>query len=152
MSFLADSLERFRRWRARYRSQSQDEPPVTRFIISKTHRWNDTDGFRLKPTAFLPGRSPGSLWELSVFRIDNLGQAGIWQLAQSYVVPEGRNIHGRADLTSGDVERTDPPLRIEHDDVPPRHANVLGWPEDKDEQLAVAQELALRARHHPPPQ
>ena len=85
-----------------------------------------------------------------MFRIDNLGKAQIWQLAQSYVVPEGRNIHGRADLTFVDIERTDSPLWIDLDDVPPRHGNVLGWPEDKDEQLGVAQELALRAQHHPP--
>ena len=150
MSFLADSLKRFRRWRARSRGESQDGPPVTRFIINRSLRWNDTDGFRLKPAAFLPRKSAGSPWELSVFRIDELGQAEVWRLADLYVVPEGRNIHGRADLTSADIERTHAPLWIDFDEDPPRHANVLGWPEAKDEQLAVAQELALRARHHPP--
>ena len=150
MNFLVDLLKRFRHWRASSRSESPDGPLVTRFIFSKTLRWNDTDGFRLKPTAFLPRRSSGSPWALSVFRIDNLVNAEIWQLARSYVLPEGRNIHGRADLIPADIERTDPPLWIDFDEDPPRHANVCGWPEAQDEQLAVAQDLVLRARHHPP--
>ncbi len=38
------------------------------------------------------------------------------------------------------------PLRVDFDEPPPRHANVLGWPRERDQQLALAQSLATAAR------
>lgn len=89
--------------------------------------------------------------ELSVFRIDGLKSAAIWDLARKHVLPAGRNLHGRADLTRGQIETTEPPLELVMDESPPRHGNVIRWPAEKDEQLALAQELAARATHVEPP-
>jgi hypothetical protein len=88
--------------------------------------------------------------ELSVFRIDGLKTPEIWALAHEHVVRPGRNVHGRADLTARQIATTRPPLRLALDESPPRHGNVIDWPRDKDEQLALAQELAARATHVEP--
>ena len=88
--------------------------------------------------------------ELSVFRVDGLSEEEIWTHARRYALPPGRNIHGRADLADKAIAASGP-LRVDYDDSPPRHANVVGWPKEKDEQLALAQDLASAARAVPPP-
>lgn len=86
-----------------------------------------------------------------MFRIDGLKAREIWDIARKHVLPAGRNLHGRADLTPGRIEATEPPLELVMDESPPRHGNVIQWPAEKDEQLALAQELAERAKHVEPP-
>lgn len=148
MAFLQGLLKR---WLPFSRSgRSRPDLPVSRFIINRNQRRRE-GGFRLKPVAFLPRESPKGRTELSVFRIDGLKAGEIWNLARRHILPAGRNLHGRADLTAHQVETTEPALRLEMDEVPPRHGNVVSWPAERDEQLALAQELAERARHVEPP-
>ena len=56
----------------------------------------------------------------------------------------GRRIHGRGDLTADDVVAAGP-LAVDFDDTPPRHANVVGWPQDRAGQKVLAQALAAAA-------
>lgn len=91
------------------------------------------------PRAFLPAPETG---ETSVFLIDGLDEESIWAIAENHIVPTlraGRRIHGRADVPRTSVEIVG--LRLVVDNDPPRHANVVGWPAEKDEQLSLAQEL-----------
>jgi hypothetical protein len=145
MRFLPGWLTRWLPSGARSSTDSEDLV-VSRFIISRTLRLKG-GGFRLKTAAFMP-RALDLRPELSVFRINGLSAGGIWNLAQKHVVPKDRNVHGRADLTELDIETTAPPLKLEMDETPPRHGNIVDWPNAKDEQLALAQELAARASHH----
>lgn len=42
-------------------------------------------------------------------------------------------------------------LELHLDDSPPRHGNLIGWPAERHEQLALARELATVARAVPAP-
>jgi hypothetical protein len=149
MKFLPDWLTRWTLSRAEEASDPA-HLPVVRFIASRSQRWKE-GGFRLKPGAFLPAAGATGGLELSVFRTDGLTEAAIWSLAHQHVVPVGRNVHGRADLRRFEIETTSPPLRLVMDETPTRHGNVVDWPDEHDERLALAQELASRARHVEPP-
>jgi hypothetical protein len=81
----------------------------------------------------------------SVFRVFALSEAGIWDLGEREV---GRvldqRVLARADITVSNVRRHKK-LRVDADDDPPRHAAILGWPENKEEQMSLCQELAADA-------
>lgn len=103
--------------------------------------------FRLKYNAFLPRSIDGGAFSLSVFRIDGLAEDEVWDLARTHVLPNlpaGRRIHGRGDLTADEVVAANP-LAVDFDDTPPRHANVIGWPQDREGQKVLAQALAAAA-------
>jgi len=85
-----------------------------------------------------------------VFRTDGLDEAEIWDHARRHALPPGRNLHGRADMREVAVVAATP-LEVEHDNSPPRHANIIGWPLDRAEQVALAQDLAATAHSLPPP-
>lgn len=79
-----------------------------------------------------------------MFRIDGLEDARIWELGDEHVArPSQRTIYGRGDILQGEVERVG--LRLDHNNIPPRHANIEGWPADKDEKMMLAKELAAAA-------
>lgn len=128
----------------------RDAIPLSRFAFSR--KWvSRADGkFRLKYQAFMPRSAHGRPLELSVFRVDGLSEEEIWTHARRYALPPGRNIHGRADVADKAIAASGR-LQVDYDDSPPRHANVVGWPKERDEQLALAQDLASAARAVPPP-
>ena len=148
MNFLRDWLTRWLPSLDKAQTK-QDGPVVTRFIINRSLRLKEA-GFRLKTVAFLPKATESGRLELSVFRIDDLGEEDVWELALKHVVPSGRNVHGRGDLKRTQIETTEPPLRLAMDEKPPRHGSVVDWPDAKDERLALAQALVARARHVEP--
>lgn len=55
-----------------------------------------------------------------------------------------RPILGRAELTVDEIVSVG--LRLEPDNRPYRHANIVGWPTVKHEWKSLAQELAAVAR------
>lgn len=148
MRFLPDWLTPWRRSGAR--TPAHDDMIVTRFIVSSRMRRKD-GGFQLKVAAFLPRAADSGRLELSVFRIGELKDDGVWALARKHVVPPGRNVHGRGDLTRSSIETTTPALQLAMDEKPPRHGNVINWPDEMDDRLALAQELVDRAIHVAPP-
>ena len=109
---------------------------VSRYILSRSQFSVN----RVKPAAFLPpddGR-------LSVFGIDGLFEAGIWSIGMTWVAqPRGATLYARADVASSAVE--DSGLRVDVDNTPPRHANVIGWPDEKSAQKLKAGILAEAA-------
>jgi hypothetical protein len=111
---------------------------LSRFIFNKRHYSNN----KPKPSAFIP--SPRDL-ETSVFWIDELHEAEIWRIGDE-VAGRPRNLSAtaRADLKAGDVVESH--LTVQPDIEPhPRHAIIVGWPTEKDEQKALALELCSRA-------
>ena len=113
---------------------------LARYLTSSSH-YSKEKGFP-RPGAFLP--TPKG--ETSVFQIDGLDEEAIWGIAEQYVAPElpqNRRVHGRADVPTASVESLG--LRVAPDNTPPRHANIVGWPAEKDEQLSLAQELVKQA-------
>jgi len=118
--------------------QTDSTDPLARYLTSRGHfsaREN-----RVKSTAFLP---PPDL-KLSVFQIAGLSENEIWNIGEECVSkPQGRTLYGRADLFVSIVQNFN--LNVEPDNVPPRHANIVGWPQNKDHRKLLALELAARA-------
>lgn len=94
----------------------------------------------MKPRAFQPARKD---YKTSVFRTIDLAEEEVWRLADKHAAGDRRKAEPRAVLLVHQV--TDAGLRVEPDDIPPRHANLAGWPTAKDEWKSVAQELAAKA-------
>lgn len=57
--------------------------------------------------------------------------------------PGSRTLKAWGDVLAGAV--FDVGLGVRPDNVPERHAAIVGWPERKDEQLSLAQRLAETA-------
>lgn len=96
----------------------------------------------VKPKLFEPNRK----LELSVFYIDGLERARIRDIGVAVAErhPSARRLHGWGEIAASDVASAG--LRTARDDTPPRHANVVGWPEDAAERKLKAQILARAAR------
>ena len=97
---------------------------------------------RVKSSAFLP---PPDL-KLSVFRVNGLTKKEIWELGEREVVQKqstSKTLYGRADVKASKV--WDVNLRIDPNDIPPRHADLIGWPEEKSARKLIALELAEQA-------
>ena len=113
---------------------------IARYITSQ--RWYSRQKDIVKPQAFMP---PPNL-KLSVFRIGNLSEPEIWKIGIKKVINKMNkptNLHGRADIQALNILGNN--LQIEPDNTPPRHANIIGWPELKEEQKSMAQELAAKS-------
>jgi len=96
----------------------------------------------VKPKAFMP---PTDL-KLSVFRIDGLGLKEIWETGQKHVIenmPTPKTLYGLADIKVSKVQERY--LTVDPDNEPPRHANIIGWPESIARRQSIAQELAAEA-------
>jgi hypothetical protein len=114
---------------------------LARYLTQRNHYHSPTSS--VKPKAFDP---PPNL-RLSVFRIDGLTIDEVWNCGQKNVIntlPQPRNLHGYANIKASSVE--DVSLNIDPDNTPPRHACIVGWPEDKSERMLITQELAARAK------
>ena len=78
----------------------------------------------------------------SVFCIDGLNEAGIWECGQWVEQKriDGVSLKARGDLPFSAVEAAG--LKLLPDATyHPLHANIIGWPEDKGERVAKAQLL-----------
>lgn len=93
----------------------------------------------MKHSAFMP-RGDG---KTSVFRILGLSEEDIWKLGRDFVEHPGRSIHARADVTVEVV--TSCGLIVDPDNDPPRHANIVGWSDEKSKNQLMAMKLASRA-------
>jgi len=94
------------------------------------------------PRTFMP---PPNL-RLSVFRIDGLELEEVWIIGQREVIdvlPQPKTLYGLAEIKASKVREFD--LEIEPNDIPPRHADVCGWPQ-KAKHKSVAQQLAAEAK------
>ncbi len=98
-----------------------DEESLARFLNSS--RLFNTAG-RVKPVAFMPRNG-----ETSVFRYEPDAEGEIWETAEQ-IVQEGRRTHGVAFIQALDVRNIS--LDVHSKEPPPRHADILGWPEGVD--------------------
>jgi len=114
---------------------------LARYLTSSTHYSHEKH--LVKPAAFLP---PPPDWRLSVFRIDGLSIEEVCVIGREKVIDKrtGRALHGFADIKARVFQ--DLKLAIDPDNSPPRHASVMGWPEDKPSQKLIAIELAASAK------
>ena len=109
--------------------------PLAKFLYFRTGHYRIDP---LKPTwrAFMPRKETR---ELSVFRTAGLSEAKIWELAAIRVKsnPKARAVVSPQDVVASGLE-------VDPDNIPPRHANIVGWPAGKDAQMSHAVELAAQ--------
>jgi len=109
---------------------------LARYIYSK----NDykASNHTVKYSAFIPPKEDG---RLSVYRILGLGENEIWEIGE-HLRP--RALLARADIKATSVSETG--LTIDGDDIPFRHAHIVGWPQEDSAKKLKALELAEKAR------
>jgi hypothetical protein len=102
-------------------------------------------GGSAKPQLFLP--NPKHDNTTSVYRTSDLKDEEVWDIGQKFVVEktsDKKPIFGRADLSSNVI--LDSNLQIIPVPTPhERHADIVGWPEERDVALSIAQELASQS-------
>lgn len=123
-------------------TESPDER-IARFIYHKSD-WSKQSPPKPKPKVFLPMMEAGQL-ETSVCRISAVTERRIWEIANRARSP--LRALSRADLTTLSVVAaglyTDPAPDIEADY--PEHSVIVGWPSEKEKQMALSIQLASAA-------
>ena len=71
-------------------------------------------------------------------------QGEVWEIGESVVIVSGKTLYGRAAIRVEDVEKAG--LSVMPDDNPPRHANIIGWPDEKSERKLFAERLVGSAQ------
>ncbi len=83
----------------------------------------------------------------SCFRISDLSASAVWDIAQKHVLSEKiKKIYGRFDFLAEGIFRHK--LDFVPDNSPPRHANIVNWPHEKQAQKSRAQEIAAESIFH----
>ena len=138
-SFFLTLRERFSKVQSAHDSKAAigDDEKLTRYIFSTRHFSRQSP--RVKAEAYMPNRG-----EVSVFRIDGLNQAAIWKIGGDVAMKRERTLYARGDTKVNDARKVG--LDILQDEPPPRHANLVGWPEsDKPRQKVIALQIAAAA-------
>jgi hypothetical protein len=93
--------------------------PLARSLLSKRHFAKSTG--RVKPAGLRPAPNGAA----STFRVAGLAEKAIWSLAERKVgKPQGKAVLARAQFSATQVRTAG--LRLDADDEPPRHVNVIG--------------------------
>lgn len=112
---------------------------LARFILTKKYIRQDKT---VKWNAFMPHKG-----ETSVFHVSGISDNEIWHIGEKFVVSsQNKPLFGRTDITASII--TDNGLDVIPQEPPVKHANIIGWPEDKSKQMEMAMQLALKAQFH----
>lgn len=119
---------------------TEDTEPLGRYLLSKGYF--SIQNKRVKYSAFMP---PPLDLHLSVFKTQGLTEDEIWTLGEEVVKKNqpSRTLYGRGEIILLNIKAVD--LELVPDNKPPRHANVIGWPQEKHARMLIAQELAAEA-------
>jgi hypothetical protein len=120
--------------------------PLARYIFSKTHFKAQKN--EVLAAAFMPLQPPKKA-ETSVSQIKGLSERQIWVIGEKIGKKSQRNLKARAEIIIDIVNQSG--LAIDPDRWFGRHANIVGWPEKKSEQMNCANKLALAAKLKLPP-
>lgn len=118
-----------------------DDENIARFIFSSSHFAQGTS--RVKYGAYQPAKNR----QASVYRIYELSTNEVWDIGAEYVESGQRKIRAYAEVKTLDVTRQK--LKVEPDTkVHFRHANIVAWPQEKDEIKMLAIEIANSSKLH----
>lgn len=113
---------------------------LARFIFQEGH-YRKKAPAKPKPGAFLP--KPSTL-KISALWRDDLAEQEIWKIGDLLGTTRSKQPVARADFNVAAVSEAK--LAIEPDPEPhPRHVNLCGWPNGKDEQKSIALLLCARS-------
>lgn len=120
-------------------SELGPENRFTRFILSSSHFAHSAGHVRKR--AFEPAKADNAT---SVFATTSLLENEVWSLGTEHVgTPRGEPILARGDILETHVRACG--LRVVRAEPPPRHANIVGWPGEKHEVMALCEQLAEKA-------
>ena len=111
----------------------QDSPPLTRFVVEK----NKMSATGVKAKLFEPHQG-----KVSVFQTNTWPPERIEEYDLTVVRKRGKKLHGWAILATHAVPESLGGLTVEYDNTPPGHANITGWPSERDDILDWQAELA----------
>ena len=112
-----------------------DDELLTRFIVHRDHIRADGN---VKPQLFVPYK-----WvELSVNRHREASLDETWSIGTQVAEQLGRTLIGRADIQA--IPCRIPPLEVVANPIlgNPNHAEIVGYPPDKPDQMSLAAKLA----------
>jgi len=115
---------------------------LSRFVFHHSHVKSSDSTVR--HAAFLPKEG-----QTSVFRISGITDSDIWDIGDEVAFRRQLPLVGRADISVAAVLKTG--LQAARHEPPPRHANIVNWPDEKSAQRLKAMELAAEAQYHPNP-
>lgn len=102
-----------------------------------------------KPRLFYPYKHIA----LSVNRHRDCSNQEIWGFGFGVADFRGKTLHSRCDITVSDctfdsLSVISKPIRNHPDGVPdnPNHADIVGYPDNREDQMSLAQKLASKAR------
>lgn len=113
-----------------------DEELLARFIVNGNEMRADGT---VRPQLFLPYKRV----TLSVNRHREATLEETWAIGQQVAAERGKTLYGRADLRASSCRIT--PLDVVPQPIlphNPNHADIVGYPARKDEQLSLAEKLA----------
>lgn len=123
----------------------QDEM-LARFILEKKLIYDKDKS--AKPRLFYPYKHV----ELSVNRHCDCTEEEIWDFGFGVADFRKKRLRGRCDITVGDctfdsLSVVAKPIKDHPKGVPdnPNHADIVGYPENKEDQMSLAQKLAAKA-------
>lgn len=122
--------------RRKLRRKVAPTEPIARYLTS-SGQFAPTKGV-IKRSALMPGKDG----KTSIFRVGGLTSAQIVEIGRREV-GQLRTLHGWGAVGASAVLEVG--LSFEPNDVPPRHANIIGWPNDQEERIERAQDLAAKA-------
>ena len=82
----------------------------------------------------------------------NLAEDHIWMIGKKIASGIPRTLHGRADVEAAHVIAQQLAIVPQPEQDNPNHANIVGWPSDKDVRKIRALEIARAARFIPNPE
>lgn len=83
--------------------------------------------------------------ETSIYRTGGLSEDDAFELGRQYVTkPLGTTLNARADLLAGKIFESGLKFKP-HTKPHPRHASIINWPQDVEDQRDIAFELAAEA-------
>jgi len=117
---------------------------LARFLFQR--KWIRADK-TVKPNAFIPKDL-----RLSVTRHKNIGEDEIWKIGCGVGVKRDKAILGRADLIVLDVRNLSLNVESVVEDDNNNHAEIINWPENKNEIKMKALEIAVLSKYVEVPQ
>lgn len=110
-------------------------------FATQSSQYRPSDG-SVKQDLFMPHPRR----ELSVMRHRNATIEDIWAVGRSVARAMDRSLHGRSDISASACS-VDGLAIVASPILPdnPNHADVIGWPESKEDKKAIAQKLAAAA-------
>lgn len=115
---------------------------VARYILFRNRVRADGS---VKSDAFIPPPN----FELSVTRHLGLSVEQVWGFGKAVASQNNRPLIGRADIKSAYCLEQRLCIMLAPLPENSNHANIVGWPENKESQKQIAQELAAKAVYVP---